>query len=102
MPTKNRPMARSTTLPRRGLGPGCFGQGDQGAGEAVEQHRPRGAEQPGEAGGEDPPEGLAEDPHDQPPRHAGDPAKPRPVASWGGQAAKARCRPGSTPRRRQR
>ena len=79
MPTKNRPSVRSTSRPRRGVAQDRNGEGDQYAGEAIEQHRPGRPEQPGETGGEDPAESLTENPDDQSPRHAGQARQPRQV-----------------------
>ncbi len=56
--------------------PGPVGEGDQGAGGAVEEHRARRAEQPRETRGKDPPEGLAEHPHSETPPDAHQTARP--------------------------
>ena len=65
--------------------PRLFGEGDQDAGETIEQDRPRGAEQPTEAGAENPPEGFAKHPDAQAPSDAGHPGQARPVPACGGE-----------------
>ena len=69
--------------PRRPPAP--IRQGQQPAGDDVDQRRAGGAEQPGQPGSEDPAERLTEDPDDQPPGHAGQPGQPARDAAWRGE-----------------
>ena len=83
-----------------GARPGPVGQGDEHAGEAVEEDGARGSEGPGEAGGEDAPEALAEDPDDDSPKGAREARLGVTSSRAARRAARRRARPGSIPPRR--
>ena len=99
MPTKKRPITERIARPSRGLVQSSVGEGDEHAGEAVEEDGARRSESPGQARGEDAPEALAEDPDDDPPKGARETGQARPVPAWRRRAARRRFRPESRPPR---